>query len=92
MRAMGHDGSVDGRQAAQALEFVRALRDQLFKMTSELASIERQDVARMNARAFTLGLEAAALQRDINEARILIDRLQHRYLNADKHNEQRLAR
>ena len=71
---------------------IRPQHAQVTYVFGSVASIERQDVARMNARAFTLGLEAAALQRDINEARILIDRLQHRYLNADKHNEHRLSR
>ena len=37
-------------------------------------------------------IEAAALRRDIGEAQTLIDRLQARYLNAYKHNEQRRAR
>jgi hypothetical protein len=34
-------------------------------------------------------IEAAGLRRDINQAQILIDRLQRRYLNANRHNEQR---
>ncbi len=34
MCAMGYDGSVGGRQFAQAVEFVRALRVQLLEMTS----------------------------------------------------------
>ena len=38
-------------------------------------------------------IEAAALRRDINEAQILIDRLQRRYLNANNNNnEQRSSR
>jgi hypothetical protein len=37
-------------------------------------------------------IEAVALRRYINKAQILIDGLQRRYLNANKHNEQRRAR
>lgn len=76
---------------AQAVEMVRALRVQLVEMTSQLAWIERQDVTGRNARACAMRIEAAALRRDINEAQILIDRLQRRYHNANKHNEQRRA-
>ena len=77
----------------QAVEFIRALRVQLLQMTRQLAWIERQDVTtRSNGRAWAMRVEAAALRRDINEAQILIDRLQRRYLNANKHNEQRRAR
>jgi hypothetical protein len=70
------------------VEFIRALRVHLSEMTSRLARIERQDVTRRNARACAMRIEAAALRRDINEAQILIDRLQRGYLNANKHNEQ----
>jgi hypothetical protein len=77
---------------AHAVELVRALRVQLAEMTSQLAWIERQDVTGRNARACAMRIEAAALRRDINEAQILIDRLQRRYLNANKHNEQRRAK
>jgi hypothetical protein len=82
------DLSVGGCQAAQAVEFVRALRVQLLEMTSRLTWVERQDVTRRNGRACAIRIERAALRRDINEAQILIDRLQRRYLNADKQNEQ----
>ena len=37
-------------------------------------------------------MEYPRAPRDINEAQILIDRLQRRYLNANKHNAQRRAR
>ncbi len=84
MRAMGHDGSVGRRQAAQAVEFVRALRAQLDDMVLELAWVERQRVnTNRGGRASALRWKAAALRRDINEAQILIDRLQRRYRNAD---------
>jgi len=85
------DLSEDGCQAAQAVEFVRALRVQLLEMTSKLAWLERQAVIRRNARACAMRIEGAALRRDINEAQILIDRLQRRYLNGNKHHEQRRA-
>jgi len=71
---------VGGRQAAQAVEFIRTLRVQLLEMTSQLTWIERQDVTGRNARAYAMRVEAAALRRDIAEARVLIDRLQRRYL------------
>ena len=83
---------VDACDVAQAVELVRALRAQLLRMIGQLAWIERQDVTRRNGRAWAMRVEAATLRRDINEAQILIDRLQRRYLNANKHNEQRRAR
>ncbi|MGZ3382691.1 MAG: hypothetical protein ACXVBB_20845 [Isosphaeraceae bacterium] len=84
LRTTGHDGFVGRRQAAQAVEFVRALRDQLEEMVLELAWVERQRLnASRGSRVSALRWQAAALRRDINEAQILIDRLQHRYLNAD---------
>jgi len=70
---------VDGKPP-QAVEFIRTLRVQLLEMTSQLTWIERQDVTGRNARAYAMRVEAAALRRDIAEARVLIDRLQRRYL------------
>ncbi|HWS92476.1 MAG TPA: hypothetical protein VN306_08290 [Mycobacterium sp.] len=67
------------REAAQALELVRALRHQLHLMTTRLAWVERQDVTGSNGRACALRLEAAKLRRGIKEAQALINRLQHRY-------------
>jgi hypothetical protein len=78
------DLSVGGRQAAQAVEFARALRDQLYEMTHELVRLERQDVTGMSSRASAIRCEAAALRRDINEAQTLVDLLQLRYLNSDR--------
>ena len=72
-----------GLQVAQAVEFVRALHTHLRKMTSELSWIERQDVTGGNERAYAMRLEAAALRADIDEARILIDRLHRQYLNTN---------
>ena len=86
------DLSVGGCQAAQAVEFLRALRVHLLEMTSRLAWIQRQHVTGSNARACAMRAEGAALRRDINEAQILIDRLQRRYLRANKQNEQRRTR
>jgi len=81
------DLSVGGWQAAQAVEFIRALRVHLLAMTGQLAWIERQNVTPRKGRACARRIEAAALRRDIGEAQILIDRLQSRYLNAYKHND-----
>lgn len=78
------DGLVGRRQAAQAVEFVRALRDQLEEMFLELAWVERQRLHNSRgSRGSALRWRAAVLRRDINEAQFLIDRLQRRYLNAD---------
>jgi hypothetical protein len=79
-------------QSVQAAEFIRALRAHLHGVTSRLAWIERHHVAGSDARASAMRTEAASLRREINEAQILIDRLQRRYPNADKHNERRRAR
>ncbi len=75
--------SIDERAAAQAVELVRALRDQLQEMTYHLAWLERQDVIGLNGRASAIRCEAAALRLDISEAQFFIDRLQRRYLNSD---------
>lgn len=83
---------VGGWQGAQAVEFIRALRVHLRAMTGQLAWIESQNVTARKGRACAMRIEAAALRRDIDEAQILIDRLQSRYLNVYKHNEQRRAR
>jgi Tfp pilus assembly protein PilO len=56
---------------AQAAELIRALKQQLHEMTARLARVERQGVA--------MQLEADALRRDIQEAQVLIGRLQRRY-------------
>src|ERR1700722_5825817 len=74
---------MDDVDAAQAVELVRALRDQLHQMSHQLASLDRQDVTGTNSRAAAIRSEAAALRRDINEAKVFIDRLQRRYLNKD---------
>jgi len=69
---------MDRWQVAQAVEFIRALRVQLGEMTARLAWIECQGVAGRSSRE--MRLEAAALRRDITEPKVLIDRLQRRYL------------
>ncbi len=79
------------RQAAQAVELVRALSHQLHEMITKLARVERQGVTGMNARACAMRLEAAALRRDIREAQVLIDRLRRRYLSSDERTQQRPA-
>jgi hypothetical protein len=68
------------RDAAQAVELVRALCDKLGEMTYHLAWVESRDVT-TTSQAGTKRLEAAALRRDIAEAQRHIDRLQRRYLN-----------
>jgi hypothetical protein len=76
---------MDEVDAAQAVELIRALRDQLHQMTHQLACLDRQDVMGTNSRASAIRSEAAALRRDINEAKIFIDRLQRRYLKSAAH-------
>jgi len=98
MRAMPAKDSGDATisvmgdcDAAQAVELIRALRDQLRKMTDQLAWVERQDVTRRNGRACAMRLQAAALRRDIRKAQVLIDRLQRRYFSGDTHAQQHPA-
>jgi hypothetical protein len=73
---------MDARNAAQAVELVRALHEKLHKMTRELARLERADVTGRNGPASAIRREAGALRLDISEAQFLIDQL-HRYLNSD---------
>jgi hypothetical protein len=65
---------------AQAVELIRALRHELHAMNSRLVWIERQGVGGSKGRACAMRVEAAALRRDITEARVHIERLQRRYL------------
>ena len=60
-------------------------------MTHQLAWLDRQDVTGTNSRASAIRSEAAALRRDINEAKVFIDRLQRRYLNSDAHAPRRVS-
>jgi hypothetical protein len=62
---------VGARNVAQAAELVRALHEQLHKITQQLVRLERQDVTGMNSRASAIRCEAAELRRNINEAQIL---------------------
>ena len=80
---MGNDHSLDRWQAAQAVEFIRALRVHLGEMTSQLAWIERQKMTASNARACPMRVEATALRRDIEEAKSLVGRLERGYLGRD---------
>jgi hypothetical protein len=81
----------DDQAAAQAVELVRALCDQLHAMTRRLARLERQGVTGTNGRASAaVRHEAAALRRDIHQAQFLIDRLERRYLNGNGHVQPRL--
>ena len=70
---MGQGFSVGQGEAAQAMELVRALREQLDKMTAQLASVNRRGVTGRSHRASAMRLEATSLRRDINEAQLLID-------------------
>jgi hypothetical protein len=81
---------MDDVDAAQAMELIRALRDQLHRMTHQLARLDHQDVTGTHSRASAIRSEAAALRRDINEAKVFIDRLQRRYLNSDAHTPRRV--
>jgi hypothetical protein len=75
---------VDERNAAQAVQLIRALRNQLHEMTRQLSRLERQGVIGTNGRiSATIRHEAAALRRDISKAQFLIDRLERRYLNGE---------
>jgi hypothetical protein len=71
---------VDAHDSAQAWELIRALRDELHKMTSQLTWLEGQSVTSFASRAVVIRSEAAALRRDIAEAQFHITRLQRRYL------------
>ena len=71
-------------QAAQAVELIRALRDQLHGMTTQLAWVEHQDVTVRNGRSCAMRMQAAGLRRDIKQARDYIDQLHRRYLNGDE--------
>jgi hypothetical protein len=75
-------------EVAQAVELVRALCDQPHQMTRQLAWVESRDVT-TTGRESALGLEAAALRRDIAEAQMHIDRLQRRYLSGDQRTQPR---
>ena len=81
---------MDERDAAQAVELVRALRNELHEMTRQLVRLECQDLTGTSSRASAIRCEAAALRRDINEAQTLIDLLQLRYLNGNGHAQRRL--
>jgi hypothetical protein len=82
---------MDEVDAAQAVELIRALREQLHEMTHQLTWLDSQDVSGTNSRASAIRSEAAALRRDINEAKVFIDRLQRRYLNSDAHAPRRVS-
>jgi hypothetical protein len=82
---------VNAYDVAQAMELVRALRDQLHGMTHRLVLLECDDVSRTNSRPWAIRCEAAALRLDISEAQLHIDRLQRRYLNSNGHEPRRPA-
>ena len=67
---------------AQAVEFIRALREKRDEITHHLAWVEQRAVNSESSWASAMRSEAAALRSDINEANFLIDGLQRRYLKA----------
>ena len=73
---------MDDCSRAQAVELIRALHGQRREMTTQLASLQSQELAATNGRASEMRRDAAALRRDIQEAQAHIDRLQRRYLTA----------
>lgn len=79
----------DAHDVAQAMELVRALRDQLRQMTREMARLEHLYTCGTSTQAPAIRCEAAALRRDINEATAHIDSLQLRYLNGTRHPQPR---
>ena len=81
--------SVDTHDAAQALELVRALRDQLHEMTNRVTWLQRESANSSTSRAAAIHLEVAALRRDIAEAQMFIRRLQRRYLTDNGHGQAR---
>ena len=81
MRGDSNHGMRRSLRRRPGREFIRALQVQLREMTSRLTWIECQGVTGRSSRE--MRLEAAALRRDIQEARVLIDRLQRRYLGDD---------
>lgn len=74
---------------AQAAELVRALRDHLREMTHRLAWVDGRDIPGTNGHPTRL--EAAALRRDIAEAKMHIDRLLRRYFSGDERTQQHPA-
>ena len=72
-------------QAAQAMKLISALRDQLHKMTAQLAWLERRADNTMSSNLTAeIRFEAETLRRDISEAHRLIDRLRSRYLHGER--------
>ena len=85
-----HVSFMDQRDAAQATELVRALRERLHEMTCRLVRVERQGLAGTNSPASAIQCEAAELRRDISKAQILVNRLERHYLNSSGYAEPRL--
>ena len=81
---------MDEHDVAQAVELVRALRDQPHEMTHRGAWLERQFVTDTSGRPLAIRCEAAALRVDIDEAQFLVDRPERRYLNGNGHAQPRL--
>ncbi|WP_156686838.1 hypothetical protein [Mycobacterium sp. Marseille-P9652] len=82
-RSVAHPAPEDGWQVIQASRFIGLLRGQVREMTGRLTWLERHGGNGRTERQRAMRTEAAALRRDIDEAEILIDRLNRRYLSAD---------
>lgn len=79
-KPMCNDALMGDVDAAQAAELIRALVDAIYQMTHRLTWFETRE----DSQARGVRLEAAALRRDIYEARRHIDRLERRYLNIER--------
>lgn len=72
---------MDDPSRAQAIELIRALRDEMREMTVRLAWLESRHATSYNGRVSEMRRDAATLRSDIQEAQYHIDRLQRRYLS-----------
>ena len=81
---------MEQRDAAQAIELVRALRERLHEMTCRLVRVERQGLAGRDSPPSALLSQAAELRRDVGRAQILVNRLERNYLNGNGDADSRL--
>jgi len=81
---------MDQRDAAQAIELVRALRERLHEITCRLVRVEREGLPGRDGPPSAIPSEAAELRRDVSRAQILVNRLERSYLNGNEYAELRL--
>lgn len=74
---------MDQRDAAQAIELVRALRERLHEMTCRLVRLERQGLSGRDSPRSAILSEATEPRREISGAQILVNRLERNYLNGN---------